>query len=527
MYLLFVCHIALCCTIAVSAHAAPSSNLPDPVVRALQQEGVPLESVSVVVAKVDDPTPILAYRATTPMNPASVMKLVTSYAALELLGVDYRWSTKFYTRGSSVSSGTGVSKGVLLQDLYIQGSGDPALDTNGLREALSTIRQQYGIQRICCTIYLDTSAFLDSSVYRDTSPNQSPPETSTNMKSGKPNFQPNFDDQPFRAYNAPAEAAMVNQQAVRFKLTAVNQQPTVVAYPAWDHQPMQYHLTLTDTPCGDWKNQLQLSRSQQTLHIKGSYSKNCDEKYIDLSWLSGPDYVGQLTASLWQELGGRWGSGSNTPSADITSNLRPNIRQAKVPEGAFLLTEQVSPTLPDVLRMMNKYSNNVMAKAVYLAIGRGAIKPSSTSPSPPASVEASKLAIDAWLATKQLAMPELVLENGSGLSRNERISAAHLAALLQSAYQSPVMPELISSLPVVGLDGTMEHRKNNPLVGRAHLKSGSLDQVRAMAGYVMDQNNQRWVIVWIANGASAAQTKPAQDALLSWVYYQSDSTAQH
>jgi D-alanyl-D-alanine carboxypeptidase/D-alanyl-D-alanine-endopeptidase (penicillin-binding protein 4) len=114
----------------------------------------------------------------------------------------------------------------------------------------------------------------------------------------------------------------------------------------------------------------------------------------------------------------------------------------------------------------------------------------------------------------------LVLENGAGLSRIERISASHLAALLRDAYHSPVMAELIASLPIYGIDGSLSKRKDGALYGRAHLKTGSLENVRSIAGYLLDAKGRYWSVVFIANGLNAEATKQAQDALLNWVYLQ-------
>jgi D-alanyl-D-alanine carboxypeptidase/D-alanyl-D-alanine-endopeptidase (penicillin-binding protein 4) len=124
-----------------------------------------------------------------------------------------------------------------------------------------------------------------------------------------------------------------------------------------------------------------------------------------------------------------------------------------------------------------------------------------------------------WLAGKGLSFPELVLENGSGLSRNERISAANLAQLLLAAFKSAVMPELMASLPLVAVDGTMRKRlAGAELAGQAHIKTGSLSGVRAIGGYVLDHQGRRIVVVMIVNHANAGNAQPVQDALLRWVY---------
>ena len=111
-----------------------------------------------------------------------------------------------------------------------------------------------------------------------------------------------------------------------------------------------------------------------------------------------------------------------------------------------------------------------------------------------------------------------MIDNGSGLSRSERISADGLSQLLLAAWKSPVMPELISSLPLAGIDGTLKKRLgNSAAAGRAHLKTGYLEGVRAIAGYVLDSNDQRWVVVFLINDPKSRMGKPAMDALLRWV----------
>jgi len=120
-----------------------------------------------------------------------------------------------------------------------------------------------------------------------------------------------------------------------------------------------------------------------------------------------------------------------------------------------------------------------------------------------------------------LVFPELVLENGTGLSRKERISARHLGELLLVGFASPSMPEFLSSLPVSGLDGTMRHRlTNTPLAGRVHIKTGSINNVHAIAGYVLDQTNRRVVVVVLHNHpqADTASADAFQNAVLDWAY---------
>ena len=160
------------------------------------------------------------------------------------------------------------------------------------------------------------------------------------------------------------------------------------------------------------------------------------------------------------------------------------------------------------MREVNKYSNNVMARQIFLSLDTAR----------PASSAGAQQRVLGWLADKGLRLPELVLDNGSGLSRHERISAESLAQLLLAAWKSPVMPELMSSLPLAGIDGTLRKRFDKHVaLGRAHLKTGYLEGARALAGYVLDNAGQRWVFVFLINDPKSGQGKAAMDALLRWV----------
>ena len=464
---------------AVSCEHALAQNvqLPAPVVQALQAENVPLENVSIYVHRVDAPQALLTYLSDVPRNPASVMKLLTSYAALDLLGPSYRWKTQFY--GLNLPR-----QGKLQGGIWVKGSGDPALNTPHLAEVASELQQKFNLNEICCEILLDNSAYAPQSF-----------------------DAASFDGKPYRAYNAPAEALMVNQQAIRLQIIPSNEKVTVVAYPNWSLLIKRFDIRPIEGDCGDWKNSLQIKREGQVLSVRGEYPLSCGDKYLDVNW-QGAEYVGGLFYSAWEQAGGRW-----------TQSEKTAIRMATVPESGVLLAEHTSPSLAEMLREMNKTSNNVMARALYLSLSR-ANDASQLTLSQAASTAKSEQVIKAWLQTKGFNFSELLLENGAGLSRQERISAAHLGALLCDAFRSPVMAELTASLPIYGVDGSLSKRKDLGLYGRAHLKTGSLENVRSIAGYVLDAKGRYWSVVFMANGTKADATKLAQDALLNWIYQQ-------
>jgi D-alanyl-D-alanine carboxypeptidase/D-alanyl-D-alanine-endopeptidase (penicillin-binding protein 4) len=210
-----------------------------------------------------------------------------------------------------------------------------------------------------------------------------------------------------------------------------------------------------------------------------------------------PHTHGVFTA-VWRELGGRF---------------EGKVREGAVPADARLLQRLVSPTLGDIVRSINKHSNNVMTRMLLLTLGAEGGAPGTTAK----GVARVRL----WLAQRGLDFPEMILDNGAGLSREERISARHLGQVMLAGYRSPYMPEFMSSLPVSGEDGTMQRRHSGTeLDGRTHLKTGTINGVRAMAGYLLDQRGRRVVVVSLHNDPrlNSAVGERVQDAILRWAY---------
>ena len=261
------------------------------------------------------------------------------------------------------------------------------------------------------------------------------------------------------------------------------------------------NLTLTDGACGDWiaklKIEAQGNADTARLAFNGAYARDCGERARSFSVLGHRQYIAGLFSQLWKELGGMFAGG---------------VRDGAATPSAKLLASAKSQTLSEIVRDINKFSNNVMARQLFLTLG-------AAGAGAPATTEKSNRVIKQWLAGKGLSFPELVLENGSGLSRIERISAKNLGQLLVNAFRSPVMPELMASLPLAAVDGTMRKRLSGAEVaGQAHIKTGSLAGVRSIAGYVLDSQGRRVVVVFIVNHANAGKAQPVQDALLKWVY---------
>jgi D-alanyl-D-alanine carboxypeptidase/D-alanyl-D-alanine-endopeptidase (penicillin-binding protein 4) len=236
-----------------------------------------------------------------------------------------------------------------------------------------------------------------------------------------------------------------------------------------------------------------------TLNIQGNYSENCPEWSHSYLVMDPEEHIAGAFSALWKEMGGQ-----------LTGVIKPGI----TPRKAKLFHSIESRTLAEVIRGMNKFSNNLMSRMLLLTL-------SAETRGAPASIAQGQSLIADWLDRSNLPSGLVRVSNGAGLARDAQLSAETIGRLLQIAFESPLMPEFMASLPIVGIDGTMRRRlRKSGLAGRAHIKTGSLNDVSSMAGYVQDRHNQRWVVTLIINhpGLQAWKGKQVQDAVLRWVY---------
>jgi D-alanyl-D-alanine carboxypeptidase/D-alanyl-D-alanine-endopeptidase (penicillin-binding protein 4) len=450
--------------------ALAQAELPSTVAEALKKTGIPLTSVAVYVQPVDVATPSISHNADISLNPASVMKLVTTYAALDLLTPAYRWKTEVYRDGS-------LENGVLNGNLIIKGYGDPSFKAQEFWRLLMSL-QQAGVKEIKGDLMIDKNYFAN------------------NVGLSKP-----FDNETWRAYNAGPSAFVVNGRSTSFKFVATDSDINISQEFALPEIRIINHMKLSNADCGEWRSRFGYT-VKQTEHysiitFNGTFSPECGERYLELSLLEDDKYAFYTFKKLWRELGGVFNGG---------------LKIQEVPLDASKILEQASEPLGYVVRDINKWSNNLMARQLLLTLAAEEI-------GLPATEAKGMAAITAWLAQKNLKFDELLVENGSGLSRTERISAQHLGQLLVSAYHSAIMPEFIASFSIAGLDGTAQKRLNGThLEGRVHLKTGSIDGVSTIAGYVLDSLNRRHVLVMLVNDKKAGASRIAQDALINCVY---------
>lgn len=448
-----------------------SDELPVGVKSVLQHRNIPEQSVSIHIANLSSGETLFGWHENDIRTPASVMKLLTTLVALDALGPTYTWKTEAYFLGD-------VRDQTLHGDLLLKGYGDPFLVTERLWQLQRRLRQA-GISHISGELLLDDSWFQVG------------------------DYDPGaFDREPMRAYNVAPNALMANFKVVRFLFEpdAVGGGVRIRLDPPLDNITVDNQLSLAAGACRGYRRGIALSSNAAVnrLTFSGRFPDGCKRYALDRTALGHNEFTYGLFRALWQESGG---------------SLDGEWKKAIVPEDAEPDLVFDSLPLADVISMVNKHSNNVMARQLLYTLA-------AETSGPPGTESAGRAVIEDWLSSKSFDFSELRLDNGAGLSRNARITARHLGELLKYGYESRFMPEFVSSMSLSGLDGTLSRRfRDNAMRGMAHMKTGSLDHVSSIAGYVHGRSGQRYSVVVLVNHVDSHRGtgEEVQEALLRWV----------
>ncbi|CAI8956618.1 MULTISPECIES: D-alanyl-D-alanine carboxypeptidase/D-alanyl-D-alanine-endopeptidase [unclassified Pseudomonas] len=460
--------------LAFTVSAAPVNTALTPnVEKALKASKLPDSALSLVMIPLNGPGTPTVFNADVSVNPASTMKLVTTYAALEMLGPNHQWKTEFYTDGT-------LSGGILRGNLYLKGGGDPKLNMEKLWLLMRDLRAN-GVQQVTGDLVLDRSFFNQPQL---------------------PQFNDdgNDDNKPFLVK---PDAAMVNLKALRFVARNDSGRVLVSVEPPIASIRIENQVKAVNSKqCagGVRYNPVTQADGSVTVTVAGQLGDGCSSQTY-LSLLDHATYTAGAVRAIWQELGG---------------SIQGKDRQGAVPKDAKVLARAFSPDLAEIIRDINKYSNNTMAQQLFLSLG-AKFRTGADSD----DAMAAQRVVRQWLAKKGITAPHLVMENGSGLSRAERVSAREMASMLQAAWRSPYSAEFVSSMPIAGMDGTMRKRlKTTAMRGEAHVKTGTLNTVRAIAGFSRDNNGNTWAVVAILNDKAPFGASSVLDQVLLDLYRQ-------
>ncbi|WP_424947344.1 D-alanyl-D-alanine carboxypeptidase/D-alanyl-D-alanine-endopeptidase [Candidatus Spongiihabitans sp.] len=533
----------------------------------LKKHGIPLSAVSLDIQATESQHTLVSLNSNAPRNPASVIKLVTTLAALEILGPAYQWHTRYFADGA-------ISNGVLNGDLVLQGGGDPFLTVDKFLHHVLSLRQR-GIHTITGSLVIDNSLFDVANHDRA-----------------------RFDGQPSRLYNVEPDAALVNFSATRFIIqpmqTNGETRIAVFADPPLSGLVVENNMKPQPGKCPKrnrgrnrgWSYELHKTGDQVIARFNGKYRSRCGQHAIARSLFSNHEYTYRLFKYLWRMSGGAFdggykittardgGSANNVgnnylPTArdggsanNVGNNYLPTARddamdgggrathatkdgggratqEAKAEEAkaeggsadfagaknrptdhAIAILSYPSEPLADIIASINKYSNNVMARQLLLSLD--AHRQQAQGQNQPATVAGGIAAINNWLSENVGIMPELIIDNGAGLSRKTRITTANLTALLQQGWRSNYRAEFLSSFSLAALDGTMKKRLRMSALppGRARIKTGLINRVRSMAGFVNARDNKHYSVAMMieSKNVSFGNGNVIQDAVLEWIY---------
>ncbi len=483
----------LAASLVLCSCLAAAQPLPKEVLLALARAGVPPHAISVMVqalpmqattsvasmpasAPAQAPAPTLRHRVDASVNPASVMKLITTYAALDQLGADFTWKNRVYIDGT-------LEGGILQGNLILRGSGDPKLVLERIDELFKQVLAK-GVREVRGDIILDRRVFD----VPDTNP-------------------ADFDDEPLRPYNAVPDGLLLNFKSLIFTFSpdATGKRAMLRSEPPMARVEIPVEITPSYGPCGDWRGSLQADFSDPNrVTFSGRYPLACGERVWPVAYVAPRQYASRVIEAMWRNAGGQ---------------LLGSVREEALPRTARLLHTGESLQLADIIADVNKFSNNVMAQQVFLTLSNQLPSLGRTG-----SFAASQRNIAAWWKSRLPEQAAPVLDNGSGLSRKERASAAAINALLQLAAASPQAQVFANSMGIAGVDGTVarmrERNGASAAIGQAQLKTGTLKDVAAIAGYANAASGQRYSLVAIINHPNAGAARPALDALVEWTVKQ-------
>ena len=451
----------------------PLSGFTDSLQALLKKHKVPADNLSVYVRDVNADRAMLSHNVDVPRSPASTIKLVTTFAALQQLGPNHAWSTEAWTRGK-------FSDGILEGDLILKGYGDPFLVYERYWKLVNELRDR-GLKEIQGDIIIDGTHYDLPKHDRKA-----------------------FDGQSFRVYNAGATPLMFNFQATRLWLSPPEDDSVnavkLALYPSSDSLKLDNQLKLVKGRCKRSHGRPKLSWGpEKQLIVSGRFARSCKPRFL-MRLISAPNQLAfDAFKQFWLGLGGTIGG---------------KLKSGQVEKGDELFHTYTSPTLGEQIRLINKWSNNVMTRQLFLAVG-------VDSYGSPATIEKGRDAVIDVLQRKGVDTNGLVIDNGSGLSRKSRISARQMAQLLDAAFRDAYMPEFMSSMSLPGLDGTLATRfRNEDMAGRSHLKTGTLNRVTALAGYMLNRKGRRLIVVIQHNGAKVAKGADIQNEILRWAFEQ-------
>ena len=517
--------------------AAPRPDASD-VWAAFQKAGVKDAEVALLAQPLAPGAPLLlSHNEKLAFTLASTTKVITTLASLQTLPTSFRWRTRAWLTAAPAD-------GKLAGDLVLVGGGDATLDSKRLTEWFRRLHKQ-GLTQVQGHIVLDQSLFR----LIDKDHANTPVPEAGNPHHALPDAFV-VDDSRFRvtlrAGEGPALAAtfdpplgqveVVNQTTAgractaqaRFEPAPASDAARTAAKPA----PAPPIVPVSaSAPIGAAEPAAGASAPEGAAHapaaapvpaapiapvgrvvVSGQWSPRCTGA-LTMEAAPGRALTAALVAGAWAASGGQL-----TDRVLHRDGAAPTVRgarRARTPANPYPGKPWAtldSPPLPELVRAINKDSNNLMARNLLLSIAPGFSPTTST-------LQLAKQRLGLWFKKVGLAQDAPNVDNGSGLAHSERGSVLSMVQLLQAAWNDPKAQKVfLASLPVAGADGTLSNRfKGSPAQRNAFLKTGTLTGVRSLAGYVRARSGRMVAVAVVVNSEHATAAVPALDRFIEWV----------
>ena len=444
----------------------------------LQQEFHPLlraewlryGSCGIVVRDLRTGETLFQHEAEQVLIPASTTKLITTAAALHLLGSAYRFRTQVWMRGRLEENST------LKGDLILRGGGDATLSVNDLKQLAQQVRAA-GVQRVEGLLLYDDS-WLDAERY---------------------GFGWNIDDEPF-GYQAQMSALCVERNAVRLYARPADKpgEPALLRLePPTDYVQIVNLTRTAERDSGGARLAATRLRALNRLIVSGTIPIGSNEVLVGRYSVENPSrFAAVLFRDALREAG-----------VQVPNRIAPMLRPMEGTEQ--LVAEHRSPPLSEIIALINKPSDNLLAEIVLKTIGREKRGRATT--------EAGLEAVREFLQQAGLEMGAVYLVDGSGLSRLNAISPENLVRLLTYMARSPQAEAYRRSLPLFGIEGTLRNRlRETPVQGKGAAKTGSLMRVSTIAGYLTTRSGRELVFAIMMNAYNApgSEARALQDQIV-------------
>jgi len=443
--------------------------LPQAIEGFIKKSTIPKKDISIYIKEVGNDGHILvSHNARTARTPASVIKVLSTYASILKLGFDYRFPTKFYVTGT-------VRNGVLQGDLIVKGFGDPTLNAKDVDKIVTQIRAK-GIRQITGHIVIDRSFF----------------RVGTKDSSG-------FDEHPYSPYNAMPDAMMYNE---RISTVCVKpKQNDVTKKGADGSYTVINKLKTVNKPCRgrySWPGvRIDKSKAMPTVMLQGKISVRCGQKNIC-------QVITKPYLSFYYALKDK------LKKAGVKVN--GNMRLRKVPQQARLLFTHYSRSLEKIVSKTAKKSNNLYARHLLLTLGAHVY-------GAPATLDKGRRAVKNILKEHHALQTDILqIDNGCGLSRKAKLTAKLLADMLDNAYEN-YGQRWMNTLSIAGVDGTIKKRFRGTVVkNRAWMKTGTLKRTKNISGYVKNASGKLYeVVILVHSNRGNWRASELQNQIIKWL----------